>query len=389
MAVGSERLSFEVEAGAAPQALAVRRALLWGLLASKTIAGWGVQWDIQWHVVVGRDSFWIPPHVMTYAGVTLVVLLSFGALGWETTRIRGGRRDPGLVSVLGLRGTRGFHLAAWGIALTVLAAPIDDLWHRLFGLDVTIWSPPHLLGILGAVINSLACLLIAREVYPDRSWTGFVAVVVGGGLLYGNLHLAVQPSNLVAYTRGGVFYHTLAILSALLLPMALIATARLAESRWAPVLLLLVIIVVGMVGQQIARAGFQWLEPVSVIDAEIAKDPTSPVALANIIARKAGFPPGRTGGRLHTLSLLPVLLMALLDPRRRPLEATMGYAVALFFSSAWLLSGSPVFGPLFPGVAASALGLLLTVLAALAGGLFARWVADSLSPPGDPQSTSR
>ena len=53
----------------------LRRAALWTLLASKLIAGWGVQWDIQWHVLIGRDSFWIPPHVMTYAGVALAVLV--------------------------------------------------------------------------------------------------------------------------------------------------------------------------------------------------------------------------------------------------------------------------------------------------------------------------
>ena len=62
----------------------LRRAALWTLLASKLIAGWGVQWDIQWHVLIGRDSFWIPPHVMTYAGVALAVLVSFGVLAWET-----------------------------------------------------------------------------------------------------------------------------------------------------------------------------------------------------------------------------------------------------------------------------------------------------------------
>jgi hypothetical protein len=57
-------------AATAPVAIrtrAVRRAALWTLLLSKLIAGWGVQWDIQWHVLIGRDSFWIPPHVMTYA----------------------------------------------------------------------------------------------------------------------------------------------------------------------------------------------------------------------------------------------------------------------------------------------------------------------------------
>jgi len=82
-----------------------------------------VQWDIQWHVLIGRDSFWIPPDVMTYAGVALAVLVSFGVLAWETL-IGGSDRVPGappVLRVLGLTGTHGFHLAAWVIGLTVLA----------------------------------------------------------------------------------------------------------------------------------------------------------------------------------------------------------------------------------------------------------------------------
>ena len=41
------------------------RLALWVLLAANLLAGWGVQWDIQWHVRIGRDTCWIPPHVMT------------------------------------------------------------------------------------------------------------------------------------------------------------------------------------------------------------------------------------------------------------------------------------------------------------------------------------
>jgi len=46
--------------------------------------------------------------------------------------------------------------------------------HRLFGIDVTLWSPPHLLGLLGVAINTLACLLIAREAYPARGWARYL-----------------------------------------------------------------------------------------------------------------------------------------------------------------------------------------------------------------------
>jgi hypothetical protein len=353
-----------------------RRAALWTLLASKLIAGWGVQWDIQWHVLIGRDSFWIPPHVMTYAGVALAVLVSFGVLAWET--LLGGpdraAGAPPVLRILGLTGTRGFHLAAWGIGLTVLAAPIDDLWHRLFGLDVTLWSPPHLLGILGAVINSFACLVIAREVYPEGSRARLAALVLTGAVLYGGLHLTVDPSTRVAYLYGGVLFYTLAILSALILPLAHVTTARLSNRRWAPVALLVVLIALGLIGQQIAQKGFEIMKPISVIEEEIAKDPTSPIAVATLMARKEGVPAGQTGGRRHLFALWPALAMALVDARRRPIAATLAYAATLFALLAWRLPSRPSLAAMAPGAPETILALLLTLTAALVAGYAARWL---------------
>src|SRR5678815_381261 len=84
--------------------------------------------------------------------------------------------------------------------------------------------------------------LIATEVYAAERSSRLLAAILFGAMLYGTLHLVVDPSNLVAYRHGGVFFYTLAILSALIIPSALVTTARVARTRWAPVLVLLVII---------------------------------------------------------------------------------------------------------------------------------------------------
>jgi len=382
MAVGVDRLPSGVSAPTAVSTLTLRRAALWALLLSKLIAGWGVQWDIQWHVLVGRDSFWIPPHVMTYAGVTLAVLVSFGILAWETlvgSDARGQR-------ILGLTGTRGFLLAAAGIGLTVLAAPIDDFWHRMFGLDVTLWSPPHLLGIVGAAINSLACFVIASEVYPTGHRARFAAIVTNGAMLYGGLHLTVDPSIRVAYLNGGVLFYTITILSALILPLSLATTAIVSGNRLAPVILLLILIPLGMVGQQIAHRGFEILQPVSVIDAEITKDPTSPIAVAMVMARKEGVTPGQTGGWRHVFALLPALAMALVDARRRPVAATVAYAVTLFAVFAWRLPSRPSLAAVAPNRPETVVALVLTVMAAVVGGFVAGWLAGQLREGGSPST---
>src|SRR2546423_8671466 len=77
--------------------MTLRRGALWGLLLAKAVAGIGVGWDIRWHVVIGRDSFWIAPHVMTYAGVAAAAILSFGVLVFETWSTNAATRRRGTV----------------------------------------------------------------------------------------------------------------------------------------------------------------------------------------------------------------------------------------------------------------------------------------------------
>src|SRR5919197_1501306 len=90
--------------------MTLRRRALWGLLLAKAIAGIGVGWDIRWHVVIGRDSFWIPPHVLTYAGVTVAAVLSFGVLLYDTWSTRRATRRSGAPTEArptGVAGSRG------------------------------------------------------------------------------------------------------------------------------------------------------------------------------------------------------------------------------------------------------------------------------------------
>lgn len=361
--------------------LGLYRAALWVLLGANLVAGWGVQWDIQWHVQIGRDSFWIPPHVMTYSGVAILVLASFGVLARDTLRhLLAGRAPEGTQRVLGLSGTPGFLLATCGIALTVLAAPIDDLWHRLFGIDVTLWSPPHLLGLLGVTINTLGCALIAREAYPLKSWPRYIGLVIALTSFYGCLSIALRPASRLAYLYGGLWFYAFPILAALFLPLAMLTAVRLTGHRSTPIVLLIVALAIGVIGGNIARVGFEIIQPVSVIQDEIAKDPTTPIAVSHAIAQKNGSTPGSVpgGSFARLLSLVPVLLLIAVDPRRRPLPATLVYALGLFALWALTIGRTPAFQPMVPGPAPTAVALVITVIMALIGATAARWLADTL-----------
>ena len=358
------------------------RAALWVLLVGKLLGAWGLTWDIQWHLLIGRDTFWIPPHLMMYSGVTASFLVAVLVLALDTRDRRRGVRRRGMVTMLGLTSTRGIHLAAWGVALLLLAAPIDDLWHRLFGLDVTLWSPPHLLGLLGSAVNTIGTLLIAVEAYPPGARMRLAALTLGGGLLWGGVRVVLEPAWLTAYTNGGVAFHMFAMLGTLLLPLALIPGTRLLDRRWAPVALVVVSLAASLVGEQIARAGFAIIRPVPVITEEIKKDPTSPIALAAEIREK-----NRGAGPPWMVRLmLPVVAAAVVvavDLRRRPAAACIAYGVTMLALYGWSIGQTPAFRPMAPAPVETALALAFTVLAALLGSVAGRGIADVLQPPAD------
>jgi hypothetical protein len=317
---------------------------------------------------------------MTYAGVAIVVLLSFGVLAWDTRR-RGPRLPADEITVMGITSTPGFHLAAWGIALTVLAAPIDDVWHRLFGIDVTLWSPPHLLGMLGSLINTAACLLIAREVYPHGGPGRTSALIVNAALLLGGFATTAQPAFRLAYLHGGLAFHLYALLGALMFPLAYLTVVELSGLRTAPVLVFVVSLVSSVVGAEIARVGFDVLQPVSVIEAEIAKDPGSPIAVAHAIARRNGHEPGRRSVATQILSLIPVVVMVAVDPRRRAGISSVAYGVTLLAIMTWTLTRLPAYASMAPGIGVTVIALMLTVLAAGVAAFGARALSATLAGP--------
>ncbi len=343
----------------------LRRTALWGLILASAVNVWGLQWDIQWHVLIGRDSFWIPPHLMTYSGVTVSVLLSFGIVARDTFRARRGlSQPPGAHHIAGLAGSRGFLLAAAGIALTVLAAPIDDLWHRLVGLDPTVWSPPHLMGIAGCALNTLACLGIAREVYEAESGARVVAIALAGAILYDWLHFALDPTIELGRLRGGLAFPSYAMLASLLMPLALVPAAILSARRGASFYVPALVIVFITVGNAIARLGFHLIQPLSAEGVAIARDNW-------MLAR-----PGSV--LLEFIALLPAAAMALTDARRRPVWATVAYGAVLFIVLGAVLRQLPSFSPVIPGTRVTVAALILTLVLAGIGGWMARGLARTL-----------
>ena len=170
------------------------------------------------------------------------------------------------------------------------------------------------------------------------------------------------------------------MLAPLVLPIAFVATARLSGRRWAPALVLVFAVALGVLGMRIARLGFDVLQPVSVIQEEIAKDPTSSIAVAYIVATKNGTPPGATASVAQLISLIPIAAMIAVDPRRRPVRATVAYALVLFVVMAARLGSLPAYRPLVPGAGETLVALGVALVAGVVGDWMAGRLAALLGP---------
>jgi hypothetical protein len=260
------------------------------------------------------------------------------------------------------------------MAVTILAAPIDDLWHRLFGIDVTLWSPPHLLGLAGAQISTLGCLLIALEVYAPGSGRRRAALLAAGSTLVSGFIIALTPGFRTAFMNGGVLFFTYAMLGGLLLGFPLVLVTRLGGGRWAPVVLVLGALMIQISTMLVASAGFALFQPVSAVAEVIAADPTSPIAIAHEIARRNGTVVGRSL-IAYWLPLAPALLMTLVDGRRRWRMAAGIFGLTLVISNRLMLGRLPAFAQALPGAGDTVLALVVTALTSLAGA----WCAGRLA----------
>src|SRR2546427_287392 len=192
----------------------------------------GVYLDTAWHRTVGRDSFFIPPHVFIYCGGLGVL----GAALPSVARATPGRAEDFGGPILRLRRLRlplGFAVTALGIFVIMAAAPVDAWWHATFGKDVLIWSPPHLQLHLGAGVAAIG-LLFAVAAQRGRGalasawlWRGAMLAVLVDLVHRG--HFILAHYTMLSHARTPDLYP---FLVALLVPVVLVAAAR-AVGPWA------------------------------------------------------------------------------------------------------------------------------------------------------------
>lgn len=115
----------------------------------------GSSWDMSWHFRWLRDDL-APPHLINTVGTVIIVVLvaihSYTGLGCDKRSLR---------------------LMQIGLLTFLVAAPLDVINHRVNGLDLTAWSPSHMMLYLGTGIMQAGVLLgWLRFAPPGRFRTG-------------------------------------------------------------------------------------------------------------------------------------------------------------------------------------------------------------------------
>ncbi len=117
----------------------------------------GFYWDVSTHIDNGRDPgpFANPSHYFILAGLAGIALAGFLSLLLARDEPRG----PVFVGFAPLGGV----LVMLCGLIAVAGFPLDDVWHRLFGQDVTLWGPTHIQMVGGAALTTLASWILVRE----------------------------------------------------------------------------------------------------------------------------------------------------------------------------------------------------------------------------------
>jgi hypothetical protein len=158
---------------------------------SLLIALLGMYWDIALHINVGRDEGPLanPAHYLILVGLFGIFAAGCIAVGLP----KGEKPTPSAVRI-----TEGWYAPVGAILITLaggyalIGFPLDDVWHRLFGQDVTLWGPTHLMLIGGAGMTLIGQAILLREGRPVKESKGaaryvtyFRRVSAMGGLLIG------------------------------------------------------------------------------------------------------------------------------------------------------------------------------------------------------------
>ena len=344
----------------------------------------GTSWDIQWHSYIGRDRTLIPPHLMMLSGVALSGvsgLLSVLIESWWA------RRNTLIAQYsVGFAGIFSGPLGAYMVGFTALTAavafPLDAYWHALYGIDVAIWAPFHVMFVasmgivaLGAAYMLSSAAHLAARLGPAgrgtrRAATLGVVLALATVLSLFTLLLfdALEDKNFI--NLGFMSLNVFPLLSGMLVAFTLVAAAYAIHWRWAATCVSVCYFLLAGIMAVFVQPATDWLLTVEHLKYREAPAFTSVVALEWFL----------------TPLVVAILIDVFMHRARRKQWSQSKLTLFLVFT-AELAGALPVvfIYPLLPvalavqlGIAGSLASVLLGLAGTYLGTMFGRNVGESL-----------
>lgn len=157
------------------EALALLRLAAGGAtLLGVVLFAFGTSWDIQWHSFIGRDRALVPPHLLMLGGILLCGVAALSAVGIESVwaGVYAGFSELGTPFAGVFSASLGAYVAGFAALAAAVGFPLDVYWHSLYGIDVSVWAPFHVMIISGMSIAAygVAHLLLSGANLAGGAW---------------------------------------------------------------------------------------------------------------------------------------------------------------------------------------------------------------------------
>ncbi|MDO8509294.1 MAG: hypothetical protein Q7S27_06465 [Nanoarchaeota archaeon] len=141
------------------------------------IAAW--YWDGWWHVALGRDRFFSPPHVSIYINLFILFFSTLFLYKGSNNRI--------------------YAVALFTQSISLFCGIVDIFWHGYFGVEklispLIVWSPPHMASFASIFIGMVFILQDWIKQYSkNKDQLQFFQIVLLSGSAFSVLGILTSP----------------------------------------------------------------------------------------------------------------------------------------------------------------------------------------------------